>query len=60
MLQMQDHSIASGCTSAIYVIFRVYNLGQDNMGLKIYLDPETSRQLEFTAQTWSVVPVQDL
>ncbi|KAI1633135.1 hypothetical protein F4809DRAFT_624584 [Biscogniauxia mediterranea] len=47
--------------SRIYAIFRVYHLGQDNMGLRIYFDPESLRlsgKLEFTAETWSVVPVE--
>lgn len=45
--------------SEVYVIFRVYNLGQDSVGLKILLDPEDMRQrgeLAFTPKTWSVVP----
>lgn len=52
---MQDYS---GSTSVIYVIFRVYNLGQDDIGLKIYFDPGTSGQLEFRAQTWSIIPAE--
>ncbi|KAI1327062.1 hypothetical protein F5Y16DRAFT_421235 [Xylariaceae sp. FL0255] len=43
----------------IYVIFRVYSLGQDNMGLEIYVDPEALRrtdQLKFRSELWSVVP----
>ena len=43
----------------VYVIFRVYNLGQDKMGLKVYVDPETHRsqgKLLFTGNEWSVVP----
>jgi hypothetical protein len=44
----------------IYAIFRVYNLGQDNMGVRIYLDPESLRlagRLRFTAEQWSAVPI---
>ena len=42
----------------IYVIFRVFNLRKDSIGLKILVDPESIRQrgeLEFTPTTWSVV-----
>ncbi len=48
-------------TESIYTVFRVYNLGQGGMGLKIYVDPETLRlneELEFTSEgPWSVIPV---
>lgn len=30
----------------IYVVFRVYYLGKENMGLKVYVDPERLRQEE--------------
>ncbi len=59
---MKDHSNGmSGRENqeAIYVIFRVYDLGQDRMGLKIYMDPETLRSkgfLSFREDTWSVTP----
>ena len=46
--------------SQIYMIMRVYNLGKDDMGLEVYLDPEALRQnnrLRFTAESYSVVPV---
>jgi hypothetical protein len=57
---MQKHVLTLGNNKTVYVIFRVYNLGRADMGLKIYLDPETLRfdnRLSFTAETWSVVPV---
>lgn len=57
--QMRGNTLTAGNTTKIYAIFRVYYLGQDNMGLKVYLDPESLRlsgQLKFTAETWSVVP----
>lgn len=60
---MQENTVTMGNSSTIYVIFRVYNLGQDNMGLKIYLDPEALRvsdALKFTAESWSVVPAYGL
>ncbi|KAL1863985.1 hypothetical protein Daus18300_007950 [Diaporthe australafricana] len=58
--RMRNNLIPGGdVRDVIYVIFRVYNLGCDGMGLKIYLDPESLRlsgELSFTADTWSVVP----
>ncbi|KAI3326722.1 hypothetical protein HD806DRAFT_551833 [Xylariaceae sp. AK1471] len=44
---------------AIYVIFRVFNLGRESMGCAIYLDPramETHDSLKFTPVKWSVAP----
>jgi hypothetical protein len=44
----------------IYVIFQVFNLEKQSIGLKIYAYPEAMRinkHLEFTAETWSVVGV---
>jgi hypothetical protein len=44
---------------SIYVIFRVYWLGQDKMRLRIYMDPEVLRakgELFFQEETWSVTP----
>lgn len=60
-LQMRDNVLTADNTNKIYVIFRVYNLGQDNVGVKVYLDQESLRisgQLKFTAETWSVVPTE--
>lgn len=56
---MKDNAIDAENRDTIYAIFRVYNLGRDDMGLKIYIDPESlrlSEQLGFTAETWSVAP----
>ncbi|OQV07282.1 hypothetical protein CLAIMM_11737 [Cladophialophora immunda] len=59
MMQMYTNSNAnSRRTENIYVIFRVFNLGTDSIGLKVLVDPESVRQrgeLTFTAATWSVV-----
>ncbi len=45
---------------SIYVIFRVYNLGQRTMGLKLYMNPEAMRiekTLVFQEESgWSVRP----
>jgi hypothetical protein len=43
----------------IYVVFRVYYLGKESMGLKIYVDPESLRQEErliFSPESYSVYP----
>ena len=46
--------------STIYTVFRVYNLGQRGMCLKIYVDPESLRlneELEFNPDgSWAVTP----
>ncbi|KAI0157391.1 hypothetical protein GGR57DRAFT_510975 [Xylariaceae sp. FL1272] len=58
--RMQDNTNwPNNATGSIYVIFRVYYLGQDTMGLEIYVDPDALRrtdQLKFQAESWSVVP----
>ena len=56
---MQNNTLRGGNKETVYAVFRVYNLGQENMGLRIYVDPEESRQcseLDFAPETWSVVP----
>ena len=43
----------------VYIIFRVYSL-EGKIGLRVYVDPETSRQrgeLDFHVETWAVKPV---
>ncbi|GES62023.1 chaperone protein htpG [Aspergillus terreus] len=48
-----------GALNCVYVIFRVFNLGCDSVGVKVYVDPEYMRarkELSFTAETWSVTP----
>ncbi|KAF4212811.1 hypothetical protein CNMCM5878_000675 [Aspergillus fumigatiaffinis] len=45
--------------ASVYVIFRVYNLGRDSVGMKVYVNPglmEARGELVFTTETWSVVP----
>lgn len=56
---MQDKSNTAGGrrTENLYVIFRVFNLGSDSVGLKVLVDPESMRQrgeLVFTTETWAV------
>lgn len=45
--------------SEVYIIFRVFWVNSDKIGLCIYFDPEQLRQdgrLVFTGQTWSITP----
>ncbi|GFG16303.1 hypothetical protein IFM61392_09435 [Aspergillus lentulus] len=45
--------------SEVYMILRVFELHGDNIGMRVYLDPEQLRLdggLLFTGETWSVVP----
>ncbi|GFF57726.1 hypothetical protein IFM61392_07789 [Aspergillus lentulus] len=45
--------------ASVYVIFRVYNLGRDSVGMKVYVNPglmEARGELVFMTETWSVVP----
>jgi hypothetical protein len=49
--------------TSVYIILRVFNLGQDNMNARIYVDPESLRQeerLRFTPESYSVTPVARL
>ena len=46
----------------IYVILRVFNLGQEDMGMRIYVDPasmERNGELQFQAETYTVVPAAE-
>ncbi|KAI0198817.1 hypothetical protein F4808DRAFT_472474 [Astrocystis sublimbata] len=58
--RMQNNSgQRNDAPDTIYVIFRVFWLGHENMGLRVYLDPEALRrtnQLEFQSESWSVIP----
>ena len=43
----------------VYMIFRVYNLGQDDVGFCIYVNPEKKRkdkELTFTPDAYAVTP----
>lgn len=59
-VQMRDFSYdQTRNINRVYMIFRVFNLGQDTVGLKVLVDPEglrLRRELAFTAEKWSVVP----
>lgn len=59
MQEMSNGETQSDNMDMVYVIFRVYNLGQQGMRMKVYVDPEMMRvreELLFTAEGWSVVP----
>lgn len=43
----------------VYAVLRVFNLDSRDIGLRVYLDPETLKTdgvLEFTAESYSVKP----
>ncbi|OQE11913.1 hypothetical protein PENFLA_c069G02111 [Penicillium flavigenum] len=45
--------------SEVYLIFRVFDIRGDNLGMSVYFDPEQLRLdggLLFTGETWAVVP----
>ncbi len=51
----------NGNLASVYVVFRVFNLGKDNIGLRILVDPESMRlqdKLSFSAESWSVVAAE--
>ena len=51
----------NGNLKTVYVVFRVFNLGSDNIGLRVLVDPESMRlqdELSFTAESWSVVAAE--
>lgn len=48
---------------SIYMIFRVFNMGNSSIGTRIYMDParmEQEGRLKFTADRWTVTPGQGL
>ena len=48
-------------SSEVYVIFRVYNLGKSDIGVKLYVDPMAAKargELDFKVDTWGVKPVR--
>ncbi|RFU80710.1 hypothetical protein TARUN_1479 [Trichoderma arundinaceum] len=50
---------ARGSEDVVYIIFRVYNLGNRDLALHVYVDPaelEAKQELLFTPETYSVVP----
>ncbi|QSS52986.1 hypothetical protein I7I53_00094 [Histoplasma capsulatum var. duboisii H88] len=60
-MQRMQIEVAGAPNDEIYMIFRVYHLDKESIGVQIYLDPESLRQegrLIFTAESYSVVPGQ--
>lgn len=57
---MQRMTLTPGQSAGeIYIVCRVYNLGRDNLNVKLYVDPEAYRlrnELAFEAQSWTVTP----
>lgn len=57
-MKLPEDSIS--INASVYVIFRVFNLGKDNMAVRIYLDPaglSLNDKLEFVPESYSVVPL---
>lgn len=49
--------------TAVYAIFRVYNLGRKSMGLEIYMDPSEQKRvgkLLFKSAKYAVTPTRVL
>jgi hypothetical protein len=60
MLKTTNGPSGSDNQQEIYAIFRVFNLGTQSTGLKIYIDPEQQRRtgkLKFTTtDKYAVIP----
>ncbi len=60
MIQTTNGPSGSSNQHEVYAVFRVFNLGTESTGLRIYLDPEEQRRtgkLRFaTTVTHAVVP----
>ncbi|KAI1359962.1 hypothetical protein F5Y08DRAFT_349207 [Xylaria arbuscula] len=57
--QFQRVTLSNSQHPTIYVIFRVFNVDKDSIGVRVYLDPEQLRRdgaLVFTEQVYSVTP----
>ena len=57
---MQRMVLTPGQRAAeVYIILRVFNLGQGRIGMRLYVDPETMRrngELQFAAEQYTVIP----
>lgn len=58
---MKDSSngpLGSQNTDVVYLIARVFNLDKDLVGMRMYVDPQVTKENEllFTSETWSVTP----
>ncbi|KAK4695759.1 hypothetical protein P7C71_g2041, partial [Lecanoromycetidae sp. Uapishka_2] len=48
-------------STEVYIILRVFNLGQENMGMRLYVDPanlERNGELIFEAESYTVKPAE--
>ena len=48
-------------SSEVYIILRVYNLGNSDIGVKLYVDPMEAKakgELDFKVDTWGVKQVR--
>ena len=55
-MELPDGSAAA---DDVYLIARVFGLGQERMGMKLYLDPwklRRKKQLRFSANVYQVTP----
>ena len=59
MQEMSNGESGLDHPDGIYVVFRVFNLGQKSIGMRLYVDPDVIRarkELSFTAESWTIVP----
>jgi len=59
MLKATNGPSGSDNQGEIYAIFRVFNLGTESTGLRIYIDPEQQRRagkLKFMTDQFRVIP----
>ena len=45
-------------STEVYIILRVFNLGQENMGMRVYVDPARNGELVFEADSFTVKPAE--
>lgn len=57
-MQMERLALEPGTpASAVYVLIRVFNVEQESIGVRVFVDPETQRRagrLDFSVDTWKV------
>jgi len=59
MQNMSNGEFGREHPDCIYVVFRIFNLGQESIDMRVYVDPDVmraKRKLSFIAESWSVVP----
>lgn len=53
------HCMRLGAATEVYIVMRVFNLGQDNIGVRLYVDPGTMERngmLNFEPASYIVTP----